>query len=59
MKQLPKISYSLFGKYRAELMGIAILNVLLLHSNTWSKINSCGWAITILNVFGRLTQIGH
>lgn len=54
MKQLPKISYSLFGKYRAELMGIAILNVLLLHSNTWSKINSCGWAITILNVFGRL-----
>lgn len=54
MKQLPSISYSLLRKYRAELMGIAMLNVMVLHSLSWTGFNSPGWAASVLNIFGRL-----
>lgn len=54
MKQLPSISYSLLGKYRAELMGIAMLNVMVLHSLSWTGFSSPGWAAAVLNTFGRL-----
>lgn len=43
MKQLPSISYHLLGKYRAELMGIAMLNVMVLHSLSWTGFGSPGW----------------
>lgn len=54
MRQLPSVSYSLIGKYRAELMGIAILNVLVLHSLSWTGFNSPGWGAILLTTFGRL-----
>lgn len=35
-------------------MGVAILNVLVLHSLSWSHFNSPGWVVMVLNTFGRL-----
>ncbi len=47
------MSYSLLAKYRKELMGIAILNVLVLHSLSWIQ-PTPSIVITALNTFGRL-----
>lgn len=38
--KLPSFEYGLIGKYRSQLMGIAILNVLLLHSMAWLDFNA-------------------
>ena len=35
-------------------MGIAILNVLVLHSLSWTGFNSPGWGAILLTTFGRL-----
>lgn len=54
MKKLPTVSYSIIGKYRSELMGIAMLNVLVLHSLSWTGFSNPVWAANLLNIFGRL-----
>lgn len=47
------MNFSLIAKYRSEMMGIAILNVLVLHSLSWINPNPSFW-VTALNTFGRL-----
>lgn len=47
------MKYSLFAKYRGELMGIAILNVLVLHSLSWIQPNP-SVVVSAFNAFGHL-----
>ena len=51
---MPTVDYNIIGKYRSQLMGIAILNVLVLHSLGWTGFHHPAWAATALNTFGRL-----
>ena len=51
---MPTVDYNIIGKYRSQLMGIAILNVLVLHSLGWTEFHHPTWAATALNTFGRL-----
>lgn len=57
MKQMKTDKLSIridtISKYRAELMGIAMLNVLILHSISWSHAEPTLW-ITALKSFGRM-----
>jgi fucose 4-O-acetylase-like acetyltransferase len=48
------IDYNLISKYRTELMGIAMLDVLILHFLSWSKLSSPQWLVLLLDNFGRL-----
>ena len=45
---------SSISKYRSELMGIAILDVMVLHSLSWTEMQHPGWLVVILRTFGRL-----
>lgn len=45
---------SSISKCRSELMGIAILNVMVLHSLSWTGMQHPGWLVTALRTFGRL-----
>ena len=47
------MKYSLFAKYRSELMGIAILNVLVLHSLSWIQPKPSIF-VSAFNAFGHL-----
>ena len=38
-KLIPSISLNVIGTYRAQLMGIAMLNVMMLHSLSWLSLN--------------------
>lgn len=48
------IPFCLISKYRTELMGIAMLNVLTLHFLSWSQLLSPKWLVFILDNSGRL-----
>lgn len=49
------MDFSVFSKYRTELMGIAILNVMALHALSWTQaIEQPNIAVLALNTFGRL-----
>lgn len=49
------MDYSVFSKYRTELMGIAILNVMALHALSWTQaIEHPNMVVLALNTFGRL-----
>ena len=54
MKRIPSVSYNYIANYRSELMGIAMLNVLVLHFISYTGFNHPIWASSILNIFGRL-----
>lgn len=51
---IPSLSFNVIGRFRSELMGIAILNVLVLHSLSWTQLQHPSWLVTVLNTFGRL-----
>lgn len=48
------MKYSLISKYRDELMGIAILNVLVLHFLSWTKFSYPIWVHSVFSYFGSL-----
>lgn len=38
VKRIPSINYGIIGRYRTQLMGIAMQNVMMLHSMSWLSI---------------------
>lgn len=48
------MKYSLFSRYRNELMGVAILNVLTLHFLSWTDLHNPTWLVGLLHSFGLL-----
>ncbi len=62
LKRIPSISYNIIGQYRSQLMGIAMLNVMMLHSMSWLSISlpkSVDFMIGILFTEGFLFLSGY
>ena len=48
------ISYNIISKYRTELMGVAMINVLTLHILSWTQFSNPHWLSFLLSASGGL-----